>query len=135
VNCSFYSSARDTPPTMATSDLPPQILSVGTYTFTISEAGESDIPEFCDVFDSAFTGNLLFNTMSGTGDRAALREENIGFWKKQGVISGRRHFKVVDEGTGCVFFYSAHSLFFHIPLFCCPPFGSFNFINRFALLR
>ncbi|KFY98683.1 hypothetical protein V500_01569 [Pseudogymnoascus sp. VKM F-4518 (FW-2643)] len=85
---------------MATSNLQPQTLSVGTYTFTISEGGESDIPEFCDVFDSAFAGNLLFNTMSGTGDRAALREENIAFWKKQGVISGRRHFKVVDEGTG-----------------------------------
>jgi hypothetical protein len=109
---------------MATSDLPPQILSVGTYTFTISEAGESDIPEFCDVFDSAFTGNLLFNTMSGTGDRAALREENIVFWKKQGVISGRRHFKVVDEGTGCVFLFRSLSFFSH-SLVLLSPFRQF----------
>lgn len=85
---------------MATSDLPPQTLKVGEYTFTISEATAEDIPSFIDTFDAAFADNILFSTMSGTADPALLREKDLVFWTSQWTMSGRRHFKVVDEGTG-----------------------------------
>ena len=85
---------------MATSDLPPQTLKIGEYTFTISEATAEDIPSFIDTFNAAFADNLLFRTMSGTGDPALLREKDFVFWTSQWTMSGRRHFKVVDEGTG-----------------------------------
>lgn len=87
---------------MATSDLPLQTLKVGTYTFTITEGEQSDIPEFCDVFDGAFANNLIFTTMSGTADRALLRKKDLEYWNKQWNMSGRRHFKVVDDATGYV---------------------------------
>lgn len=85
---------------MATSDLTPQTLKIGEYTFTISEGRDEDIPGFVDAFDAAFADNLLFSTMSGTADRAVLREKEIAFWKGQWAMSGRRHFKVVDEANG-----------------------------------
>lgn len=85
---------------MATSDLPPQTLKIEEYTFTISEATAEDIPGFVDVFDASFADNLLFSTMSGTGDRALLREKDIAYWEGQWTMSGRKHFKVVDEGNG-----------------------------------
>ncbi|ELR09848.1 hypothetical protein VC83_06506 [Pseudogymnoascus destructans] len=85
---------------MATPDLPPQTLKIGEYTFTISEGKDEDIPGFVEAFDAAFADNLLFSTMSGTVDRAVLREKDIAFWKGQWTMSGRRHFKVVDEATG-----------------------------------
>lgn len=85
---------------MATSDLPPQTLKVGDYTFTISEANYDDIPDFVDAFSAAFSDNLLFKTMSGTGDPALLRQKDLAYWEGQWNMSGRRHFKVVDEATG-----------------------------------
>ncbi|KFY03651.1 hypothetical protein O988_01325 [Pseudogymnoascus sp. VKM F-3808] len=85
---------------MATSELPPQTFKAGEYTFTISEGTAEDIPDFIDAFDAAFADNLLFRTMSGTADPAALRKKDLAFWKSQWTMSGRRHFKVVDEGTG-----------------------------------
>lgn len=85
---------------MASSDLPPQTLKIGEYTFTISEGKHEDIPGFVDAFNAAFGDDLLFRTMSGTGDRALLREKEIASWEGQWTMSGRRHFKVVDEGTG-----------------------------------
>lgn len=85
---------------MATSDFPPQTWKIGEYTFTISEATDGDIPDFVDVFGAAFADNLLFSTMTGTGDSALLREKDIAFWVGQWTMSGRRHFKIVDEGNG-----------------------------------
>lgn len=85
---------------MATPELPPQTFKVKDYTFTISEGTHEDIPDFIDAFDAAFVDNQLFNTMSGTGDPALLRKRDIKFWEGQWTLSGRRHFKVVDEATG-----------------------------------
>lgn len=85
---------------MATSELPPQTFKAGKYTFTISEGTHEDIPAFVDTFDAAFADNLLFNTMSGTGDPALLRKKDLLFWESQWTMSGRKHFKVVDEATG-----------------------------------
>ncbi|KFY07655.1 hypothetical protein V492_06940 [Pseudogymnoascus sp. VKM F-4246] len=85
---------------MAISDLPPQTLKIGEYTFTISEGTHEDIPGFVDAFDAAFADNLLFSTMSGTADPALLRKKDIKFWEGQWTMSGRKHFKVVDESNG-----------------------------------
>lgn len=96
----FASAPDHTTSIMAPSDLPPQTLKVGEYTFTISEGKHEDIPGFVDAFNAAFDDSLLFRNMSGTGDPALLRKKEIALWEGQWTMSGRRHFKVVDEGTG-----------------------------------